>query len=139
MLFQSSIKRSFFRTVLLNLYGYTNRSDTRTPCHIVHSDPNHLAYLTGLIILQAWTMGIDELEVPPFERKPVLIVTDNPGRFSEAYLSLMLPRESIKKFSRKRRVTLYIKTGKATNVDTDKSSNWDLYIRDGEDRLRFHN
>ena len=37
MLFQSSIKGAFFRTVLLNLYGYTNRSDTRISTNTILS------------------------------------------------------------------------------------------------------
>ena len=49
----------------------TVEGDAGIPFHIVHSDPDHLAYLTGLIVLQAWTSGIDELGILPTERRPV--------------------------------------------------------------------
>ena len=73
----------------------TIEGDAGIPFHIVHSDPDHLAYLAGLIVLQAWTSGIDELGIPPAERRPILVVTDKPGRFGDAYLQLHLPVEKI--------------------------------------------
>jgi hypothetical protein len=117
----------------------TIEGDAGIPFHIVHSDPDHLAYLVGLIVLQAWTSGIDELEVPPGERRSVLVVTDTPGRFREAYLQLHLPTSRIEDLSRKRRVTLYEKTRRAPEASTDKAGYWELYIKPGDDRTRLHN
>lgn len=48
----------------------TIEGDAGIHFHIVHSAPDHLTYLAGLIILQAWTSGIDELGIPPTERRP---------------------------------------------------------------------
>lgn len=56
------------------------------PLHIVHSDPDNLAWLASLLVLQSWLYGIDELELPPTRRRPLLVVTETPGRFAEAYL-----------------------------------------------------
>jgi hypothetical protein len=117
----------------------TIEGDAGIPFHIVHSDPDHLAYLTGLIVLQAWTSGIDELGIPPTERRPVLVVTDRPGRFGEAYLRLHLPVEKIKALSVRRRVTLFEKTGRAPQATTDKAGYWESYLRPGDDRTRLHN
>lgn len=113
--------------------------DSGIPFHIVHSDPDHLAYLAGLIILQAWTYGIDEPGNPPFERRPLLVITDSPGRLGEAYLRLNLPPERIKQVSNRRRVTLYLRTGEVPNASRDKSGYWDVYIQPDERRIRLHN
>jgi hypothetical protein len=113
--------------------------DCGIPFHIVHSDPDHLAYLAGLIVLQAWTYGIDEPGIPPFERRPLLVITDSPGRFGESYLRLNLPPERIKQVSNRRRVTLYLRTGEVPNVSRDKSGYWDVYIQADESRIRLHN
>ncbi|MGQ4809361.1 hypothetical protein NKDENANG_02777 [Candidatus Entotheonellaceae bacterium PAL068K] len=117
----------------------TVEGDARIPFHIVHSDPDHLAYLTGLIILQAWTRGIDELGIPPAERKPVLVVTDRSGRFGAAYLQLHLPIEKIKALSTRRRITLFEKTGRGPLANADKASYWDVYLKPGDNRTRLHN
>lgn len=114
----------------------TIEGDAGIPFHIVHSDPAHLAYLTGLLVLQAWTSGIDEFGIPSTERRPVLVVTDRLGRFGEAYLDLHLPVEKIEEISRKRRVTLYQKTGHAP---TDKSAYWENSIETDDPRTRLHN
>jgi len=37
---------------------------------IVHSDPNHLASLAGLLVLQARMSGIDEPGIPSIEYRP---------------------------------------------------------------------
>src|SRR5438876_369491 len=70
--------------------------DSGIPLHVVHSDPDQLAFLAGLLLVQSWVYGIDELEMPPTERRPILIVTDTPGRFGEAYLRLHMPAASIR-------------------------------------------
>jgi len=110
--------------------------EAKTPFHIVHSDPDYLAYLVGLIVLQAWTSGIDELGIPPAERRSVLVVTDKPGRFGEAYLRLHLPTAKIETLSVRRRVTLHEKTGHAP---VDKSGYWENYLDFDDDRTRLHN
>lgn len=109
----------------------TVEGDAGIPFHIVHSDPDHLAYLTGLIVLQAWTRGIDELGIPPAERRPLLVVTDRPGRFGDAYLRLHLPVEKVKALSVRRRVTLFEKTRRAPEVTTDKAGYWESYLKPG--------
>jgi len=114
----------------------TIEGDAGFPFHIVHSDPDHLAYLVGLIVLQAWTNGIDELGIPPTDRRPVLVVTDKPGRFGEAYLRLHLLAEKIKALSVGRRVTMHKKTGHAP---IDKSGYWENYIDSGDGRTKLHN
>ncbi len=117
----------------------TVEGDAGIPFHIVHSDPDHLAYLAGLIVLQAWTSGIDELRIPPTERRPVLIVTDKPGRFGEAYLRLHLPVEKIKALSVRRRITLFEKTCRAPEATTDKGGYWESFLRQGDEQTRLHN
>ena len=117
----------------------TVEGDAGIPFHIVHSDPDHLAYLVGLIVLQAWTSGIDELGIPPAERRTVVVVTDKPGRFGEAYLRLHLPTAKIEDLSVKRRVTLYEKTGRAPEATTDKAGYWESYLKPGDERTRLHN
>ncbi|MGH9426772.1 MAG: hypothetical protein ACRD2L_10795, partial [Terriglobia bacterium] len=96
-------------------------------------------YLTGLIVLHAWTRGIDELGIPPTERRPVLVVTDKPGRFGEAYLRLHLPAEKVKALSVRRRVTLFEKTGRAPEATTDKAGYWESFLKPSDDRTRLHN
>lgn len=117
----------------------TIEGEAGIPFHIVHSDPDHLAYLVGLIVLQAWTSGIDDLGIPPSERRPVLVVTDTPGRFGEAYLRLNLPTAKIESLSKTRRITLYQKTGRAPEATANKAGYWELYLKPGDDRTRLHN
>ena len=50
----------------------TIEGDVGIPFHIVHSDPDHLAYLTGLIVLQAWTSESDEFGRLPTERRKLI-------------------------------------------------------------------
>jgi hypothetical protein len=109
------------------------------PLHVVHSDPDHLSYLTGLIVLQAWTRGINELGIPPAERTPVLVVTDRPGRFGEAYLQLYLPIEKVGALSRLRRTTLFEKTGRVPEGTIEKAAYWDVYIEPDDNNIRLHN
>ncbi len=117
----------------------TIETEVGIPLHIVHSDPDHLAFLVGLIVLQAWTSGIDDLGVPSSERRPLLVVTDRPGRFGEAYLRLHLPLEKIKALSVRRRVTLFEKTGRAPDASSDKAGYWESYLEPGDDRTALHN
>ena len=91
--------------------GQVVEGEAGIPFHIVHSDPDHLAYLVGLIVLQGWTGGIDELGIPTAERRTVLVVTEKPGRFREAYLRLQLPTARIEDLSVKRRIKFYQKSG----------------------------
>ncbi len=116
----------------------TIQSDGGIPLHIVHSDPNHLAYLAGLLVLQAWLYGIDELEMPPTVRKPLLIVTDAPGRFAEAYLNLHIPVEEIRRLYRQRRIALSEKLQKATRAG-DAREHLDKRLGDDDDRTKLHN
>ena len=109
------------------------------PIHIVHSDPRYMAYIAGLIVLQAWTCGISESGVPSIERRPLLIITDEPGKFAEAYLALHIPGAEIRTLSSRRRVTLYQKTGHAPKIDLDKSGYWEEYLDQDDSRTRFHN
>lgn len=113
--------------------------DRRIPVHVVHSDPDYLAYLVALIVLQAWTMGIDELGIPPAERQPLLVVTDKPGRFGEAYRRLHVPAEKVKALCVRRRVTLFEKTGRVPDASTDKSGYWESYLKPGDTRTALHN
>lgn len=117
----------------------TVEGDAGIPFHIVHSDPDHLAYLVGLIVLQAWTSGIDEIGIPPAGRRPVLVITDTPGRFGEAYLRLHLPIAKIEDLSVKRRVTLYEKTGRAPEITENKAAYWESFLGSKDDRTRLHN
>lgn len=107
------------------------------PIHIVHSDPDHLACLAALIVLQSWLYGIDELEIPPARRKPLLIMTDSPGHFADAYLRLHVPAESMRQLS-KRRIAALAKNNQYRNKK-DKSEFWWLYITPDETRTRLHN
>src|SRR5262249_3119105 len=79
------------------------------PLHIVHSDPDQLASLCALIVLQSWLYGIEELELPPERRRPLLIVTDSPGRFGDAYLRFQLPAQRIRELSERRGKELWAK------------------------------
>ena len=116
----------------------TIQSDGRIPLHIVHSDPDHLAYLAGLLVLQAWLYGIDELEVPPTLRRPLLIVTDSPGRFAEAYVKLHIPNEGLKRLCKQRRIALSQKLDRATNPK-NKREYWDQALGDDAERTKLHN
>lgn len=110
------------------------------PLHVVHSDPDHLACLSALLVLQSWLYGIDELELPPKRRRPLLVVTETPGRFAEAYLQLHIPAESIRSLSRRRNQMRYQKCNIVPNLTTDpKSEFWDMHVRPDETRTRLHN
>lgn len=85
------------------------------PLHVVHSDPDHLAALAGMLVMQAWVFGIDEIDLPPISRRPLLVITDHPGRFAEAYLNLYLPKASIERIWSERRKELWAKHQRATN------------------------
>ncbi|MDI3461492.1 MAG: hypothetical protein OJF50_000313 [Nitrospira sp.] len=117
----------------------TIEADAGLPIHIVHSDPDHLAYLVGLVVLQAWVTGIDELGVPPNERRPVLVVTDRPGRFGEAYLRLHVPINGIKSLFKKRRVTIHEKGKRGQSEVPATSSFLDLRLERDDTRTRLHN
>ena len=105
------------------------------PAHIVHSDPRQLAYLVGLIALQAWTHGIGELGVPVEERRPVLVITDKPGLFAESYLQLRLPPEQIPELFRRHRVSVGTRGGCISGA----SSYLDHKLRRDDERTRLHN
>ena len=110
------------------------------PLHIVHSDPDNLACLAALLVLQSWLYGIDELELPPKRRRPLLVVTETPGRFAEAYLRLNIPAENIRGLSRRRNMLRYQKCNIVPNLTTDpKSEFWDRQIKPDETRTRLHN
>jgi len=110
------------------------------PLHIVHSDPDNLACLAALLVLQSWLYGIDELELPPKRRRPLLVVTETPGRFAEAYLRLNIPAESIRGLSRRRNMLRYQKCNIVPNLTTDpKSEFWNRHIKPDETRARLHN
>jgi hypothetical protein len=110
------------------------------PVHIVHSDPDNLACLAALLVLQSWLYGIDELELPPKRRRPILVVTETPGRFAEAYLRLHIPAESIRELSRQRNKLRYQKCNIVPNLTNDpKSEFWNLHIKPDESRTRLHN
>ena len=104
--------------------------------HVVCGDRDLLAFLAALIVLQAWTHGISEEGVPLLERRPLLLITDTPGRLGEGFLNLRLPVAQIEPLCRKRRVRLYEKTGQA---GTDAASYWENLVRQGDTRNRFHN
>src|SRR5215469_16299688 len=93
----------------------TIEAESGLPLHIVHSDPDQLSFLVGLLLVQSWVYGIDELEVPPTERRPILLVTDTPGRFAEAYLRLHMPADSIRSLSVSRSKALFQKLGVVKN------------------------
>lgn len=116
----------------------TIRGDAGTPFHVVHSDPDHLAYLAGMVVLQAWVYGIDELELPPTARRPLLVVTDTPGRFRDAYLNLHVSNEGLKRLCKQRRIALWEKLQRATNPQ-DKREYWDWALGDDEERTKLHN
>jgi hypothetical protein len=110
------------------------------PVHIVHSDPDNLAYLAALLVLQSWLYGIDELELPPKRRRPLLVVTETPRRFAEVYLQLHIPAESIRQVSRRRNQLRYKECNIVPNLTTDpKSEFWDRHVKSGETRTRLHN
>ncbi len=104
--------------------------------HVVCGDAQMAAFLAGLIALQAWTYGMEEDGIPLPERRPLLVVTDTPGRFGEAFLQLRLPIAQIEPLCRRRRVKLYEKTGRA---GTDAASYWENLVHQRDPRNRFHN
>ncbi len=108
------------------------------PVHIVHSDPDNLACLAALLVLQSWLYGIDELELPPTCRRPLLVVTEAPGRFAEAYLRLHIPAAKIRELS-KRRITALKQQNEYRDKNKHKCEFWWLYIDDSEKRTRLHN
>ncbi|MGH9343359.1 MAG: hypothetical protein ACRD19_06330, partial [Terriglobia bacterium] len=110
--------------------------DASEAVHVVCGDPQLVAFLAGLIALQAWTYGIGEDGVPLSERRPVLVVTDTPGRLGEAFLRLRLPIAQIEPLCKRRRIKLYEKTGRA---GTDAASYWENLVRKEDPRNRFHN
>ena len=116
----------------------TIAGDAGVPIHVVHSDPDHVAYLVGLIVLQAWTMGLDDESTPPPERRPVLVATSRPGRFADSYLRLQIPVTELQRLSNRRRVRLFQTTGKVTNV-RERAEHWDYFIKSAEQRTRLHN
>jgi hypothetical protein len=79
-------------------------------------------------------MREDGMPLP--ERRPLLVVTDTPGRFGEAFLRLRLPIEQIEALCKRRRIKLYKKTGRA---GTDAASYWENLVREKDPRNRFHN
>ena len=105
------------------------------PVHLVHSDPHQLAYLVGLIALQTWTHGIDELGVPVEERRPILVITDKPGRFAESYLQLHLPPEQVQELFRRHRVSIGTRGGRISGA----SSYLDHKLSQNDQRTRLHN
>jgi ssDNA-specific exonuclease RecJ len=109
--------------------------DAATPFHIIHTDPDYLAYFTALIILQAWTYGISD-SGPTLDRKPVLVVTDRPGHFAESYLRIQLPAEKVKAFCQRRRVSLGEKN---VSIPVDKATYWDHKIDLDSGSIKFHN
>jgi hypothetical protein len=118
----------------------TIEGNSGVPLHIVHSDPDNLACLAALLVLQCWLYGIDELEIPPKRRRPLLVVTETPGRFAEAYLRLHIPAESIRMLSRRRHTMRVQKCNIVPNLTTDpKSEFWYLHIKPDETRTRLHN
>lgn len=118
----------------------TIEGNSGVPLHIVHSDPDNLACLTALLILQSWLYGIDELELPPKRRRPLLVVTETPGRFAEAYLQLHIPAESVRGLSRRRNLARYQRCNIIPNLTTDpRSEFWNQYVKADETRTRLHN
>ncbi len=105
------------------------------PVHVVHSDPHQLAYLVGLIALQTWTHGIDELGVPLEERRPILLITDKPGLFAETYLQLHLPQAQLPELFRRHRVLVGTRGGRISNA----SSYLDHRLSENDQRTRLHN
>jgi hypothetical protein len=109
------------------------------PFHIVHSDPDHLAYLVGLIVLQAWAFGLDESETPLPQRRPVLVATSRPGRFAEAYLRLNLSSKPFRQYCIRRRITFFEKSIPLPLGNKDKSGYWDSFITEDDQRSLLHN
>jgi hypothetical protein len=108
------------------------------PVHIVHSDPDNLACLAALLVLQSWLYGIDELELPPARRRPLLVVTETPGRFEKAYLRLHIPAAKIRELS-KQRIAALKQQNQYRDKNKDKCEFWWLYIKEDEKRTRLHN
>jgi hypothetical protein len=105
------------------------------PVHIVHSDPCQLAYLVGLIALQTWTHGINELGIPPEERRPILVITDKPGHFAETYLQFHLPMNQLPELFRRHRVLVATRGGRIIGA----SSYLDRRLNHDDQRTRLHN
>ena len=112
--------------------------DAGSTFHVVHSDPEYLAYLAGLLALQAWTIGIQESGGPIRQRKPILVITTRPGSFAESYLRLRIPVGELKRISIRRRVRLFQATGNVPRA-SDKAEYWDHFLDPAEDRTRLHN
>jgi hypothetical protein len=110
--------------------------DTGHPIHLVHSDPDHLAYLVAVLVLQAWTTGLDERGGPVPERRPILVVTPRTSRFAEAFLRLHIPATQLVRIPQCRRVRVYRATGKVPRAGEEY---WDAWIGSDETRTRFHN
>ena len=108
------------------------------PVHIVHSDPDNLACLAALLVLQSWLYGIGELDLVPTRRRPLLVVTDTPGRFAEAYLRLHIPADKMCELS-KRRITALKHQNEYRDKNKHKCEFWWLYIKEDEKRTRLHN
>lgn len=116
----------------------TIEAKSGVPVHVVHSDPDNLACLAALLVLQSWLYGIDELELPPTRRRPLLVVTETPGRFAEAYLRLHIPAARIRELSKRRIAALNQKLQLVKNV-REKCEFWWLHIKEDEKRTRLHN
>jgi len=110
-------------------------ADAGLPVHIVHSDPRQLAYIVGLIALQAWTCGIDETCGAVEERHPILVITEKPGLFAESYLQLRLPPEQIPELFRRHRVSVGTRGGCISGA----SSYLDHKLGQEDQRTRLHN
>ncbi|MFB3921428.1 MAG: DrmE family protein [Terriglobia bacterium] len=110
-------------------------TESGQPVHVVHSDPRQLAYLVGLIALQTWTHGIDEIGVPVEDRRPILVITDKPGHFGESYLQLYLPADTIPKVFRRHRVIVGMRGGRISGT----SSYLDHKLGPDDQRTRLHN
>lgn len=110
--------------------------DASEVIRIVCGDSQLVALLAGLIALQAWTYGMGDDGMPLQERRPLLVITDTPGRFGEAFLRLRLPIAQIEPLCKRRRIKLYEKTGRA---GTDAASYWENLVHAADPRNRFHN
>lgn len=108
--------------------------NTDAPLHLVHSSHEHLAYITGLLVLQAWTAGLDD-NGPLSERRPVLLITERPGTFAEAYLRLEVPADQIDAFSTARRMALY-QRGQSAKASANY---WDQKVGERNNQPRLHN
>jgi len=108
--------------------------DTARPIHLIHSEPDHLGYLVALLVLQAWTTGLDESHGPVPERRPIVVVTSRPSRFAEAYLRIHIPADQIRHIPACRRRRLYERRKRLVGEEY-----WDSEIPHDETRTRLHN